>query len=98
LRHNGGTEPASAGATEANHDTLSQGSSWPSQDSYLNINQKRHRDGQHEWLPYEGEEDPISLFHRGHPIVLNKVMDKQTGYQFFLAHGSVLCNSMLIKI
>jgi len=32
-QHNGGTETASAGVTEANHNTLGQSSRWPSQDS-----------------------------------------------------------------
>jgi hypothetical protein len=39
----------------------------------LNINQKRHHDGQLEWLPYKGEQFPIFLFDRRHPVVFNEL-------------------------
>jgi hypothetical protein len=83
-QHNSGTDPASAGVTEANHNTLSQGSRWPSQ--YSNQASPDYKSEAPPWRPTwvaALRRQAISniLFYRGHPVVFNEFNDKQTGYR-----------------
>jgi hypothetical protein len=79
-QHNGGNEPASAGATDASHNTLSQGSRWPSQDS-----NQAHPDYKLEvslleptWLAaLQGQTVSSILFYR-HPVAFKELKYKQT--------------------
>ena len=75
---------ASAGVTEANHNNLSQGSRWPSQDSnQASLDYKSEASLlQPTWLAaLQGQTVSNILFYAAHPIVFQEVKYKQTGHQ-----------------
>ena len=83
-QHNGGTKLASAGVTEANHNNLSQGSRWPSQDSNQASPDYKSEASllQPTWLAaLQGQTVSNILFYAAHPIVFQEVKYKQTGHQ-----------------